>query len=156
VATVHNTVKETIRTHLTLVHVFHAYASADTPWEAHALSHCTSVRYGRIAFVSMTHEATQFVGPHKISYASAYNSNLPTESDGQSLTDTGGGYHLGAPNFRLDQSHSFPSSILYFPLIAPSGLQLCQPFDPFAKSHRTSIDRKGPIVSGFQPLDFYR
>jgi hypothetical protein len=26
----------------------------------------------------------------------------------------------------------------------------------FAKPHRTSIDRKGPIVSGFQPLVFYR
>jgi hypothetical protein len=31
VATVHNVVNETIRVHLTLVHVFHAYASADTP-----------------------------------------------------------------------------------------------------------------------------
>jgi hypothetical protein len=34
----HNAVKEMIRVHLTLVHVFHAYASADTPWVAHALS----------------------------------------------------------------------------------------------------------------------
>jgi hypothetical protein len=58
VATVHNAIKETIRVHLTLVHVFHAYASADTPWVAHALSHFTSVRYGRIAFVSAAHEAT--------------------------------------------------------------------------------------------------
>jgi hypothetical protein len=39
VATVHDTAKETIRAHLTLVHVFHAYVSADTPWVAHALSH---------------------------------------------------------------------------------------------------------------------
>jgi hypothetical protein len=58
VATVHNAIKETIRVHLTLVHVFHAYASADTPWVAHALSHFTSVRYGRIAFVSAAHEGT--------------------------------------------------------------------------------------------------
>jgi hypothetical protein len=34
VATIHNEVKETIRTQLTLVHIFHAYASADTPWVA--------------------------------------------------------------------------------------------------------------------------
>jgi hypothetical protein len=27
---------------------------------------------------------------------------------------------------------------------------------PFAKPHRTSIDRKSPIASGFQPLVFYR
>jgi hypothetical protein len=60
VATVHDVVKEMIRAHLTLMHVFHAYASADTPWVAHALSHFTSVRYGRIASVSAAHDATQF------------------------------------------------------------------------------------------------
>jgi hypothetical protein len=76
VATVHNTVKETIRAHLTLVHVFHAYVSADTPWMAHALSHFRPIRYGRIASVSAAHEATQFAGPHKISYAPVHNSNL--------------------------------------------------------------------------------
>jgi hypothetical protein len=71
------------------------------------------------------------------------------------LTNTGMGYHLGALNFRSDHSSSFPSSILPFPLIAPPGLQLCQYLDYLAKPHRTSIDRKGPIMSGFQPLDFY-
>jgi hypothetical protein len=60
VAIIHDVVKEMIMAHLTLVHVFHAYASADTPWVAHALSHYTPVRYGRIASVSMTHDATQF------------------------------------------------------------------------------------------------
>jgi hypothetical protein len=78
VATVHNAVKETIRVHLTLMHVFHAYASTDTPWVAHALSHFTSVRYGRIAFVSAAHEATQFMGSHKIPYVPVHNSNLLT------------------------------------------------------------------------------
>jgi hypothetical protein len=51
VATIHHEVNETIKTHLTLVHVFHVYASVDTPWVAHALSRCTPVRYGRIASV---------------------------------------------------------------------------------------------------------
>jgi hypothetical protein len=60
VATVHDAVKETISAHLTLVHVFHVYASADTPWVAYALSHYTPVRYGRIASVSATYDATQF------------------------------------------------------------------------------------------------
>jgi hypothetical protein len=60
VATIHDEVKEMIRAHLTLVHVFHAYASADTLLVAHALSHFTSVRYGRIASVSAAHDATQF------------------------------------------------------------------------------------------------
>jgi hypothetical protein len=51
VATIHDEVKETIRAHLTLVHAFHAYTSVDTPWVAYALSHYTSVRYGRIASI---------------------------------------------------------------------------------------------------------
>jgi hypothetical protein len=51
VVIVHDTVKGMIRAHLTLVHVFHTYASADTPWVAHVLTHCTPVRYGRIASV---------------------------------------------------------------------------------------------------------
>jgi hypothetical protein len=58
VATIHDVVKEMIRAHLTLVHIFHAYASADTPWVVHALSHYTHVRYGRIAFISAAHDAT--------------------------------------------------------------------------------------------------
>jgi hypothetical protein len=60
VATIHDKVKETIRAHLTLVHVFHAYALADTPWVAHALSHYISIRFGRIASISAAHNATQF------------------------------------------------------------------------------------------------
>jgi hypothetical protein len=81
-----------------------------------------------------------------------FNRAQPTRA----LIDTGGSYHLGAPNIRSDHSSSFPSSILHFSLIAPLGPQLCQPFDHLAKPHRTSIDRKGPIASGFQPLVFYR
>jgi hypothetical protein len=74
----------------------------------------------------------------------------------RALINTGGDYHLAALNIRSDHSSSFPSSILHFSLIAPPGLQLCQPFDHLAKPHRTSIDRKGPITSGFKPLVFYR
>jgi hypothetical protein len=156
VATIHNVVKEMTRAHLTLVHVFHVYASVDTPWVAHALSLCTPVRYGRIASVSMTHGATQFAGPHKIPYVLVHNSNLLTGATRSVLNWHRRGYHLGALNFRSDFSPSFPPSILHFPLIAPPGLQLCQPFGHLAKPHRTSIDRKGTITSGFQPLVFYR
>jgi hypothetical protein len=60
VATIHDRVKEMIRAHLTLVHAFHAYASMNTPWVAHALSHFTPVRYDRIASVSATYDSTQF------------------------------------------------------------------------------------------------
>jgi hypothetical protein len=145
-----------IRAHLTLVHVFHAYALTDTPWVAHALSHFTSVRYGRIASVLAAHDATQFrdsICPVCVStFKCLFIRTQPTRT----LIDTGGGYHLEALNIRSGHSPSFPSNILHFPLIAPSGLQLCQPFDHLAKPHKTSIDRKGPITSGFQPLVFYR
>jgi hypothetical protein len=60
VATVHDAVKETIRAHLNLVHVFNVYASTDTPWVAHALSHYTPIRCDRIASVFAAHDATQF------------------------------------------------------------------------------------------------
>jgi hypothetical protein len=58
VATIHDEVKDMIRAHLTLMHVFHTYASTDTLGVAHALYHYTSVRYGRITSVSMAHDAT--------------------------------------------------------------------------------------------------
>jgi hypothetical protein len=41
----------------------------------------------------------------------------------RALIDTGGDYHLGALNFRSDQSSSFSSNILPFSLIVLSGLQ---------------------------------
>jgi hypothetical protein len=155
-ATIHDEVNETIRAHLTLVHVFHVYASMDTPWMAHALSHFTSVRYCRIASVSAAHNATQFGGSICPVCISTFKCLFIRTQPTWALIDTGGGYHLEAPNIRSDHSPSFPSSILHFLLIAPPGLQLCQPFNHRAKPHRTSIDRNGPIVSGFQPLVFYR
>jgi hypothetical protein len=145
-----------IRAHLTLVHVFHAYASMNTPWVAHALSYFTSVRYGRISFVSATHDATQFGDSICLVCVSTFKCLSNRAQPTWALIEIGGGYHLGAPNIRPDHSPSFPSSILHFPLIALLGLQLCQSFDHIAKPYRTSIDIKGPIASGFQPLIFYR
>jgi hypothetical protein len=138
------------------VHVFHAYASTDTPWVAHALSHFTSVRYGRIASISAAHDATQFRDFICHVCVSTFNCLFNRDQPTRALIDTGGGYHLEAPNIRSDHSPSFPSSILQFPLIAPPGLQLCHSFDHLAKPHRTSIDRKGPIACRFQPLVFNR
>jgi hypothetical protein len=130
--------------------------STDTPWVAHALSHFTSVRYSRIASVSAAHGATRFgdsICPICIStFKCLFIWTQPTWF----LNDSGGGYHLGAPNIRSDHSPSFPCNIIHFPQIALPGLQLWQSFDHLAKPHRTSIDRKGPITSRFQPLVFYQ
>jgi hypothetical protein len=124
VAIVHDTVKETTRAHLTLVHVFHAYASADTPWVAHALSQCTPIRYARIASILVTHDATQFRDSICTVCTSIFKCLFNKAQPMRALIDTGGGCHRGAPNFRQDHSSSFPSSILHFPLIAPPSLQL--------------------------------
>jgi hypothetical protein len=144
-----------IRAHLTLVHVFHMYASTDTLWVVHALSHYTSIRYGRTASVSVAHDATQFGDSICPICISTFKCLFIRTQPMRALIDTGGGYHFEVLNIRSDHSASFPSSILHFPLIAPPGLQLCQLLNHLAKPHRTSIDRKGPIVSGFQPLIFY-
>jgi hypothetical protein len=117
VATIHDEVKETIRAQLTLVHVFHTYASTDTAWVAHALSHFTPVRYGRIDSVSAAHDTTQF--GDSICLVRVNRAQLM-----HALIDTDGGYHLGAPNITLDHSPSFLSSILHFLLLAPPGLIL--------------------------------
>jgi hypothetical protein len=156
VATIHDVTKKPGRALPRPNAVFHAYASADTPWVARTLSHYTSVKWGKVSFNSSTHEATQFgdsICPVRVStFKWLFNRAQPM----QALIVIGGGYHLEALNFRSDQSSSFPSSILPFSLIAPPNLQLCQPFDYLAKPHRTSIVRRGPIVSVFQRLIFHR
>jgi hypothetical protein len=158
VATIHDKVKEMIRVHLTLVHIFHLYASVNTPWVAHALSHFTSFKYGRIASVSAAHDATQFgdsICPVCVSTFKCLF--IPTQSR-RALTDTGGGYHLEAPKIRSDHSPSFQSSILHFPLISPPDLILNHSIIYFSSQHST-------LEPGYKstksrewslPLDFYR
>jgi hypothetical protein len=124
VATIHDEVKETIRAHLTLVRVFHAYASADTPWVAHALSHFTPVRYGRITSISVAHDATQFGNSICPICVSTFKCLFIWTQPTWALTNTCGDYHLGALNIRSNHSPSFPSSILHFLLITPPGLIL--------------------------------
>jgi hypothetical protein len=124
VVTIHDEVKETISSHLTLVHVFHAYASTDTPWVAHALSHFTPVMYDRIASVSATHDATQFGDFICLVCVSTFQMLVQQGSTDACLNRHRRGYHVGAPNIRSDHSLSFPSNILHFLLMAPPGLIL--------------------------------
>jgi hypothetical protein len=74
-----------------------------------------------------THRHTKLLslGIPYVSYASIHFNCLCIQiQPTRALTDTDGGYHLGAPNIRSDHSPSFSSSILHFPLIAPPGLIL--------------------------------
>jgi hypothetical protein len=74
------------------------------------------------------------------------------------IINTGGGYHLRAPNIRWDHSPSFPSSILHFPLIASSGLQLCHSIN-YSSSQYSNLEPgyKSPKSHEWNlPLDLYQ
>jgi hypothetical protein len=104
--------------------ILHVYASADTSWMAWTLSHCTPMKWGKVSSNSSIHEATKFGDSIYPVYVSTLKCLFNRAQPMRDLTDTGGGYHLGALNFGSDHSSSFPSSILIFPLIVPSGLIL--------------------------------
>jgi hypothetical protein len=131
VATVHDAVKEMIRAHLTLVHVFHTYASVDTPWVAHALSHYTSVRYGRIASISAAHNATQFGDSICLVCVSTFKCLFIRTQPTRALTDTSRGYHPGALNIRSDHPPFLP--IQYSPF-SPN----CPAWSPIMPTIRSS------------------
>jgi hypothetical protein len=60
VATIHDVTKKSGRVLPRSSVALHAYASADTPWVARTLSHCTPVKRGKASSNSSTLEATQF------------------------------------------------------------------------------------------------
>jgi hypothetical protein len=125
VATVHDVTKKPGRVLPHPSAVFHAYASADTPWVARTLSHYTSVKWGKVSSNSSKHEATQFEDSICLVCVSTFKCLFIRTQPTRLLIDTGGGYHLEASNIISDHSSSFPSSILYFFLIAPPDRQLC-------------------------------
>jgi hypothetical protein len=108
------------------------HPSTHLPWVVHAVSRCAPIRYGRIASISATHDATKFVGPINPICASTKSKLVHSGT-----TDVGFNRHRrGLPPSELqiyDPHHtpSFSSSILHFPLIAPPGLKLCQHGDHF-------------------------
>jgi hypothetical protein len=137
--------------------VFHAYALVDTPWVARTLSHYTSMKRGNVSSNSLTHEATQFVDSIYPVCVSTFKCLFIWTQPTRALTDIGGGYHLGAPNIRSDHSLSFPSSVLYFPLIAPSGLQLCHSIN-YSSSQESNLEPRYKSPKSHEwslPLDFY-
>jgi hypothetical protein len=134
VATVNNTIKESGQVLLRPSAIFHAYISTNTLWVAQTLSYCTPIKRGKVSSNSVTHEVTKFAGPHKSRMCQYVIKCLLIRTQPTwSLIDTCGGYHLGDSDLRSSPLSTFPSSILHFPLIAPSDLQLCQHLDHLAK-----------------------
>jgi hypothetical protein len=81
--------------------VFHAYASADTPWVARTLSHCTPVNWGNVSSNSAPHNATQFVGPYESRMRQYTTQSLLIRTQlTRALINISRGYNLGALNFK--------------------------------------------------------
>jgi hypothetical protein len=154
VATIHNVVKESGRVLPRPSAIFHEYATVDKPWVAETLSHCTPVKRDKVSSNPSTHEATKFGDSICPICVSTFKCLFIRTQSTRALTDTSGGYHLGAPNFISNHSSSFPSSILPFSLITPPGLQLNQYLNHLVKPHRTSIDRTGPPIQYYHCLSF--
>jgi hypothetical protein len=76
----------------------------------------------------------------------------------RALIDTGGGYHIEAPNIRSDHSPSFPSNIIHFPLIAPPGLILNHSiiYSSFQHSFHEPGYQSFKSQEWSLPLDYYR
>jgi hypothetical protein len=81
--------------------VFHAKTSTGSPWVDRTLSHCTSVKWGKLLSNSATVEAIKFVGPHN-SHIHQYIINACCNGAQLtwSLIDTGGDYHLWSSKYK--------------------------------------------------------
>jgi hypothetical protein len=102
--------------------VFHAKTSPGSPWVARTLSLLSSMKRGKVSSNSTTVKLLCFWGDYS-PYASVHNSKLVAGAQPtRSLIDTSRGYHLWSSKYHVAHSHSFPSSILHFSLVTPSGL----------------------------------
>ena len=131
--------KSRSRSHLSLVHVFHAIPhsglSVGGPCTIPVASTGHHCRNGEVSSNSTTISVTRFTRPHKSSMRQYTTQILfirtqPTRA----LTDSAGGYHLRSSEFQIRPLTSFPSNILHFPLIAPPGLRLCHYYHHLTKT----------------------
>jgi hypothetical protein len=102
VATIHDVVKESGWVLPCPSAVFHAHVSADTPWVARTLSYCTPMKRGKVLSNSSTHEATLFGYSICLVCASIFKCLFNRAQPTRALISTGGGYHIGARNFRSE------------------------------------------------------
>jgi hypothetical protein len=136
---------------------FHVYASEDKPWVAQTLSQCTPVKYGWVSSNSTTVEATQFAGTQEILHGPVHNSNLLTRARWSVFNQLKKGLPHWSSECMIHTTINL--SIQCSPLSSncPTRSLIMTTFSMILLNpHRTSIDRKVPIVSRFQPLIFYR
>jgi hypothetical protein len=157
VATIHDVNKKPGRVLPRSSAIFHAYASADTPWVARTLSQCTPMKRGKVSSNSSTHEATQFgdfICPICVSTFQMLVHSDPTDVG---LNRHRRGLPPWSSEFMIQTTLNLP--IQYSPLfpnyparspIMPSRIIILLNHIGGASS------KKGPIVSRFQPLVFYR
>jgi hypothetical protein len=91
--------------------VFHMITNGH-PWVAHTLSHCTSIKWGKVLSNSATVEATKFTGPHKSrmrQYIINACSSVPNWCTPWSTQ--AGATMFRAPNIKADHSH--PSHMVF-------------------------------------------
>jgi hypothetical protein len=158
VAIVHDTVNETIRSHLTLVHVFHAYASVDTPWVAHALYHYTPVRYGRIAFISAAHDTIQFGNSIYPVCVSTFQMLIHSDPTDVGLKSHRRGLPPWSSKFLIRPLILLPIQYSPFSPNCPPSLQLCHSINYLSSQYSTlEPGYKSPKSHEWRlPLDFYR
>jgi hypothetical protein len=104
--------------------IFHTKTSTGSPWVARTLSHCTSVKRGKLSSNSVIVEAFKFVGPHKSHmHQNIINACCNGAQPTQSLIDTGGGYHLWSFEYENRPFSLLP--ILYSPLSPSCSARSC-------------------------------
>jgi hypothetical protein len=137
--------------------IFHAYALVNTPWVARTLSHCTPVKQGKVSSNSSTHKATQFEDSICPIYVNTFQMLVHSDPTDADLNR----YRRGLPpwrtEFMIQTTLNLP--IQYSPLSPnyPTRTPIMSTRIIIMLNHigPPSLE-KGPIVSGFQPLVFYR
>jgi hypothetical protein len=116
----------------------------------------SSVKRGKVSSNSTTVKLLSLRDPiNPICVSTQLNVCCNRAQPMRSLIDTGGGYHLGAPNLTSDHSHPSHPVFPTFPQFSARS-HIKSLADHYHKPDRTTIMRTGPIVSGYQPLVFYR
>jgi hypothetical protein len=157
VATIHDVTKKPSRVLPCPSVIFHAYASADTPWVARTLSHCIPVKRGKVSSNSSTHEVTQFgdsICPictstfQMLVHSDPINTGLNRHR--QSLPPWSSEFMIQTTlNFPIQYSPLSPNCPTRFPIMPTRIIILLNHIGP------PSLENS-PIMSGFQPLIFYR